>query len=629
MKNIFCFFFLFFLSSFTFADVQRAESISHFDSNIVVNKDASVDITETITVNAQQIEIKHGIVRSLPMHYTDSYGRTLNSKYNLTQILLNGLATPYSVQIENNNFMIYVGDKNTFLTPGIYIYSIKYHVNNAINFLKDGDELYWNITGNEWSFPIEKATATIHLPEGAKILNSSAYTGFLGEKGKAFTSSEIAPNQISFVTTSPLPPGAGLTIAVAWPKGIVHAPTILEQIKQQLNESSPEASILAGVILLYFLLAWFLVGRGPAKGTIIPLFEPPENLAATDINYLYNMGTTNKILSVAIVSMATKGYLNIINNQRTFSLQKLGKNADLLTPEEKNTADAFFGNETLIEIVKLNSTRISKAIFALYTSLYKKYKGKYFHKHVAYFIPGLVLGVIAFILVGATPEYNDASADMIIMAVFAYFGCNRLTYIVKKITESNSIFSFSQVGGLLFNVLGAVGLFGISFYVMINSIIPIPTMFALFLIVIMIAFFRRLLVSFTVSGRKLTDQIEGFKLFLGTTERYRLEQFNPPEKTPELFEKYLAYAMALDVENKWGEQFTEVFEKAAETQAPYQPRWYNGPGFTPATAASFPAFLSTALTSSISSASASDSSSASGGGGSSGGGRGGGGGGGW
>jgi uncharacterized membrane protein len=77
----------------------------------------------------------------------------------------------------------------------------------------------------------------------------------------------------------------------------------------------------------------------------------------------------------------------------------------------------------------------------------------------------------------------------------------------------------------------------------------------------------------TVAGRKIMDQIEGFRMYLGVAEEDRLEALNPPDKTPELFERFLPYAVALDVENTWAKRFAGVLAAAGATAAA---TWYAG-----------------------------------------------------
>ena len=134
----------------------------------------------------------------------------------------------------------------------------------------------------------------------------------------------------------------------------------------------------------------------------------------------------------------------------------------------------------------------------------------------------------------------------------------------------------------------------------------------------------------TKSGRLLMDQIEGFKLYLSTAEEDRLNALNPPEKTPELFEKYLPYALALGVDQAWSERFSDVLSRAAAEDDGYRPRWYSGNRFSNFSSGGFSSSLGSSLSKAVASSSvAPGSSSGGGGGGFSGGGGGGGGGGGW
>ena len=145
--------------------------------------------------------------------------------------------------------------------------------------------------------------------------------------------------------------------------------------------------------------------------------------------------------------------------------------------------------------------------------------------------------------------------------------------------------------------------------------------------------FYHLLKAPTALGRRLMDQIEGFKMYLSAVEGDRLNTLNPPERTPALFEKFLPYALALGVEQQWSEKFADVLARAGtgpgSGSRTYSPGWYSGGGLNRGLTG-FSAALGGAFAGAIASAStAPGSSSGSGGGGSSGGGGGGGGGGGW
>ena len=149
-------------------------------------------------------------------------------------------------------------------------------------------------------------------------------------------------------------------------------------------------------------------------------------------------------------------------------------------------------------------------------------------------------------------------------------------------------------------------------------------------IILLHLLFLYLLKAPTLQGRHLMDQVEGFKMYLAVAEKERLQLLHPPDKTPELFEKYLPYAFALDVENEWSEQFAEVLAQAQKNGQSYAPAWYEGSSWNSQNFSGLAAGLGSSLSSSIAAAATPPSSSSgSGGGGSSGGGGGGGGGSGW
>jgi uncharacterized membrane protein len=133
----------------------------------------------------------------------------------------------------------------------------------------------------------------------------------------------------------------------------------------------------------------------------------------------------------------------------------------------------------------------------------------------------------------------------------------------------------------------------------------------------------------TKEGRLVLDHIAGFKQYLSITERERLDRMMAPQDTPEIFEKYLPYAIALEVENRWADRFAGVLAAAAASgQQGFM--WYSGSSSPWDNPSRFADSVGSSLASTVSSAStAPGSSSGSGGGGSSGGGGGGGGGGGW
>ena len=247
-------------------------------------------------------------------------------------------------------------------------------------------------------------------------------------------------------------------------------------------------------------------------------------------------------------------------------------------------------------------------------------------------IPGLVVSLVIILAIIVTAHRKDVAGLMSIWLSLWSIGTFALlfqTYSAwKEVLLGDS--SLGDKGGAVFSTLFSLPFVGgwIFGFFALASATSVGGVFALILILGINALFFHLLKAPTLKGRSIMDELDGFKMYLSVAEKERMNMFNPPEKTPELFEEYLPWALALDVEQEWTEQFSTILEQAGEEQSGYSPTWYSSQ--RPFTSKSLASSLGSSLASTISSSSrAPGSSSGSGGGGFSGGGGGGGGGGGW
>jgi len=579
-KILLIFFFILFALPVTALD-SNSEKIISFHSYIKIHRDSSMTVAETIKVNVSGDSIKHGIYRDFPTRYKDRLGNNYAVDFKIIEVLKDGIPESYHFKDLSNGRRIYIGSKDVFVSVGGHTYTLVYETSRQLGFFKDFDELYWNVTGNGWNFVIDTAFATVELPEGAqdKIISYDGYTGYSGAKGKDFTVSYDTFGNITFTATRALKPQEGLTIVVSWPKGYVQEPDIQMKLGYFMRDNRNVLVGLLGLLFLlaYYLIVWNLFGRDPAKGTIIPLYNPPQDFSPALVRYIAKMGYDNKVFTSAILNMAVKGYLKIEETTgnlvgflagKTYVISKTGKDESLLAAEEKTAARSLLGLDNDIELKKENYVIISAAINNLHRVLAKKAERVYFFTNSVFFGFGFFITVCFITLV---------------------------------------FISLVQSGGLVLLGLGAN-----------------------ILMILLNVLFYHLLKAPTLQGRGIMDQIEGFRMFLTVTEKERLNLLNPPEKTPELFERYLPYALALDVEQKWAEQFTEVFERIRQQGTDYHPAWYTGYSWSNLDSRGFAHSLGSAFSGAIaSSAVPPGSSSGGGGGGSSGGGGGGGGGGGW
>jgi len=549
---------------------DRTERIVNFHSDIVIDTSGMIKVAEHITVYARGEQIKRGVRRQLPLYRNDKDGNPIRINMNILSVLCNNNETKYHTEKDGKNLNIYIGDENAFLSPGIYTYTILYESSGQIGFFDTFDELYWNVTGNEWDFNIEKASASITLPEGTSSIKTACYTGKWGSTQQACSSDERS-NTVSFSTTHALKSGEGLTVAVSFPRDIIKRPPPPTSAEIFWNKYKRYICSGTGLLLFgcYFLFTWVKVGKDPVKPVVIPQFQAPHDRSPATVRYLYKKGFDDKAFTVSLISMAVKKAVSIFNKDKSYTLNAT-EEKETLSPEEKQVYETLFSSRQSIKVADKDHVLFSSASNNLFKCLRRSWNlNDYLHRNLIYAFGGAVL---AFLLI--------------------------VMYV--KFTGTDSTFDWIAIGFVaLLSVI----------YIIYVYLIKAPTKL----------------------GAQTQSELEGLKMYLKTAEENRWNALMPPEKTPELFEKLLPYAIALDVGNEWCKKFDDVLK-----QCNYEPDWYTGSQafvaaqFGHSLASSFSSSLSSARIDPSAHSSGSGSwSSGSGGGGFSGGGGGGGGGGGW
>ncbi len=610
------------------------EAILSFHSYLAVQPDASLEVTETIRVRAAGREIRRGIVREFPTRYRDRFGNAVTVDFEVREVLRDGRAEPFHTKSVANGIHVYIGHRDVFLPPGTYTYTLRYRTTRQLGFFRDFDELYWNVTGHGWVFPILSAEAVVELPPGARVVQSAAYTGPYGSREQACRQRLDAAGRPVFTTTRPLAPKEGLTIAVAWPKGYVTPPSPAAQARFLLRDQLGNLVGLAGLLVVaaYYLLVWRRVGRDPEPGLIIPLFAPPAGFSPAAVRVVTRMGFDDRALAAAVLDLAVKGHLLIQQENGTYRLSRRPGKAEVSRAEGRFLS-RLFASAGEVPLDETPQPQLREAREALQAALDGELHRVYFNTNYPYLLPGGLLSLLAVAgMVITSPSALEAAFPALWLTGWSV-GCAFLGY---QAWQGWRHFRGSRRLGTLVTALGRTLVFlpffaflFVGLYLLAQSLSTLGALVFAGLAGIN-ALFVQLLKAPTMQGRRLLDQIEGFRMFLAIAEGERLQMLNPPDKTPELFEKYLPYALALEVENDWAAQFTEVLAAAERQGRPYAPRWYQGPDWSPARLTTFAGRLGGSLTQAIAaSAAPPGSTSGSGGGGFSGGGGGGGGGRGW
>jgi len=617
------------------------ERILSFRSEITVHQDSTMTVRETIAVRADGTKIKRGIYRDFPTTYRDSHGNRHTVGFSVKSVLKNGRPEPHHQESLSNGTRVYIGDEKTFLEPGEYTYTITYRTDRQLGFFSDHDELYWNVTGNGWEFPIDEASASVMLPDGAadKDMSLEGYTGPQGAKGKDYTASVDKWNVAQFAATRPLGQHEGLTIVVSWPKGHVHEPDMKEKAGWFLRDNLGKILAVLGLIVIvtYYVIVWTMVGKDPAPGIIVTRYTPPGGMSPAVMRYITKMGYDDRTLAAAVIDMAVKGRITIGENDGTFTLKNKDGGAPVPAEEEGVLKD-LLGSDGEITLKKIHHEKIRAAIKAFRDYLARRYEKIYFITNKGYFCAGMSLTIVMLVLSGIFEASTGGKIPVFLficvwLSIWSIAVAALVNEIVVKWRHAirNRGVRILDAGGALFLTLFSLPfiageVFGISILGYATSVTTI-----VFLLLAGLAnyAFYHLLKAPTKAGRTLLDAVEGFRRFLAATEEDRLNMLNPPDRTPELFERYLPYALALGLEQQWAEQFSAALSSAGKAGT-YSPAWFSGTSLLGMTSGDFASSLGDSFSGAISSSSAAPGSgSGGGGGGSSGGGGGGGGGGGW
>lgn len=611
------------------------ERITNFISDVTVLANGDLDVTETITIQAEGNQFRRGIFRDFPTKYRRrSDGTNVVVGFDVISVSRNGKPEPYRTESYSNGVRTRIGSADVFIPRGPHTYTIRYRTTRQVGFFEKFDELYWNATGNGWSFYIDSAEARITLPQGAQLGQNALYTGAQGANGTDARVVEQGGNRIAWRTTRRLAPYEGLTVAVAWQKGIVSPPSGAQQASYFLQDNLPILAALIGVIgiAFFYFSTWSRVGRDPPAGTIIPLFGPPNDMSPASVRYVDQMSFDNRAFTAAIVDLGVKGHIRIDETPSFSQISKRTGGEPLKLAENEMESQLFAGGSP-VALAQANHKVVGGAKSALENRLAAQYNGVLFRNNYGWSAFGFLLAIVVIAVmifaISTTKSGDEAGAGVMGILIPCGLLLVACGVMMAGFSSHKRWNGWILAGGALWLLIAAGGLWFI--WVLsggINLNLMIPAL-ASYLVFSLALFGFYLLKAPSREGQLIRDQIAGFREYLGVAEEDRLNFAHPPKKTPELFEKFLPYAIALDVENEWGKKFAGVLAAAAAAGAAGY-AWYHGSRNWSDNPSGFANHLGSTVASAISSAStAPGSSSGSSGSGSSGGGGGGGGGGGW
>ena len=542
------------------------ERILDYQADIEVHADASMTVTETIAVQAEGQAIRRGIYRDFPTDYRDRYGNRYRVGFELLGVTRNGEPEPFHTERRANGVRVYAGRADRQLEHGRHVYAIRYRTDRQLGYFEDYDELYWNVTGNGWALPIEASRALVRLPDAVPLEEVN---------GEAWTG----------------------------PQGS--------------REQAYEAQIRDGVLRLKATRQ-----LGPREGLTVVVSWPKGHVHEPGRmeRLQYTLADNRGLLLAGMGLLGVLAYLG-------WAWRRYGVDPPrgVIFPHYEPPRSYSPASARFIMRMGYDNRAFTAAVISLAVKGYvqiDEHEGDYSLARRQSDLP-LAAGekalLDALFAEGSPVKLEQDNHALLAGAKKAHRRSLRRDY--RKIYfVTNSLLLLPSLGAMAVLALAIALLDAFS-----------PLIVALFVLMALAHVgFYWLLRAPTERGRRLMDKLEGFRRYLEVAEKDELNLRNPPEKTPELFERYLPFALALGVEQQWAEKFAALFAGLeAQRAGAWHPAWYHG-HFNPRAIDSFTAGLGSSLTTAIASASTPPgSSSGSGGGGFSGGGGGGGGGGGW
>jgi hypothetical protein len=481
------------------------ERVLDFHSDIRIARDGTLTVAERIEVQVEGREIKRGILRDFPTDYRDRAGARSTVPFDVVRVTRNGSPEMWRLERLSNGVRIRIGNAAAMLPHGKHVYEVTYRTSRQLGYFWQHDELYWNVNGNGWTFAMDQVAANVTLPEPvpAARLHVQAYTGLQGERGRDYEA-QARDGGASFRATRTLGPYQGLTIVVAFPKGVVDEPGPLKRLGWWLGDNKGAAAGIGALAVLFAFLwwRWHLVGRDPRAGPAFPRYVAPPGLGPAGVRFIDRMRYDTKCLTAGLVGLGARGFLKIRQAGDAYLIERTGNEPAEWFPGERPLAALMPGKPgTPVALAKAHNPAVQTVSGMVERELNVLYGEKLFSRNRGSHAAGVgiaALGVAAMVATDTHPS-------------------------------------------LLFPVL--------------------------VLMIVVLAVFGRLLPAYSVDGRKLQDAIAGLRQYLSIAEKDDLARLKAPPQTAEEFTRFLPYAVALDVEEAWTRRFTQILGAAAVAAA--------------------------------------------------------------
>ena len=578
-------------------------AIESYNVDINVSNDNSYDIKETIV--AYFNKEKHGIIRNIPTRntVTRTDGNTNTNRAKITNVNVN---EKYSLSRGADEVKLKIGDAGTVLT-GRHTYQISYTYNIGNDKLKDADEFYLNLIGNQWDTNINKLTFTITMPKDFDTDKIGFSVGKYGKSGildDGYFNYSVKNNVITGTYNKTLPPNNGFTVRITLPEGY------FEKQKLKISIFDFIAICLPIIFLIIAIFEWEKYGKDEKPVETVE-FNPPDNMNSLDVAYAYKGKVNSNDVVSLLIYLANKGYIKIKveetgskllksksykiievkkydgndENERLF-LERLFKNGTIYRNENNTNNNIQYNNYNVPNNNIQNNNNVFRCVTksdleeSFYTTVNEiidnentsELKNKIFEKGVWNRAKIIILSLLVILTMSIGPLLNGISIKTTVIANLVLIVITMLFYLFALSSKFNNTRNKNIIIAFVISFFTIFYFVFVLLYVIVSEIIinmnklglielGIQVISLIFIMILVTLMKRR-----TKYGTEVLGRILGFKTFLKTAEKEKLETL--VNQDPEYFYNILPYAYVLGVSDEWIKNF--------ETISLMPPEWYVG-----------------------------------------------------
>ncbi|HSA85240.1 MAG TPA: DUF2207 domain-containing protein [Nitrospira sp.] len=505
-----------FFASRTDPALARSLIIEQFHADLQVLASGELLVTETI--RPRFTGVWNGLKRDIPVEYRTPQGFNYTLLLDLVSVTDERQAPlKYETARDRHYRTVKIWVPGAQDTTKTIV--LTYKVVNGLKYFEDHDELYWNVTGDEWEMPIEAASARVVLPAGATGVKALAFSGAYGVREQQ-ADVRITGPVVEYRMTRQLGFREGLTAVVGWDKGHLAEPSPSQIARLFLRSNWPLALPLGVFIGMWYL--WYTRGRDPRLRSITVAYDPPDSLAPAEVGTLLDNSPDLRDITASLIDLAVRGYIRIEERRESkllgfwstqeFYLHRLKPPVEWteLKPHERTIMSGIFPHDQSDDAALSDlENRFYVYLDGIKSSLFDQLVDRGYYASRPDRVKRIYVTIGVFEAVGS---------------IFASMWLNEQWGIALQT-------------GVMAGLLSAV-------------------------IIIAFGWFMP---ARTLRGTRTLEKVLGFEEFLNRVESDRYRRI---VKTPQMFEKYLPFAMALGVEQNWVRAFEGIYKQP--------PSWYQG-----------------------------------------------------